>query len=126
MGKAVQTKNAPEAVGPYSVGIRAGNFLFVSGQIPMDPKTRQILLGDVGEQTKQVMENIKAIVEAAGYEVADIVRATVYATDIKDFSAINNVYATYFQADPPARAFVEVSALAMGIKVEIDAIAYRE
>ncbi|MBN1333210.1 MAG: reactive intermediate/imine deaminase [Synergistales bacterium] len=125
MKKAVVCPNGPKAAGPYSVGMQAGNFLYVSGQIPMTPEG-ELVIGDVQEQTRQVMENIKAIVEAAGYTMADIVKANVYATSIADFPKINEIYARYFDKEPPARAFVEVSALALGVPVEIEAIAYKE
>jgi len=125
MKKAVICPNGPKAAGPYSVGMQAGNFLYVSGQIPMTPEG-ELVIGDVQEQTRQVMENIKAIVEAAGYTMADIVKANVYATSIGDFPKINEIYAQYFGKEPPARAFVEVSALALGVPVEIEAIAYKE
>lgn len=125
MKKTVVCPNGPKAAGPYSVGMQAGNFLYVSGQIPMTPEG-ELVIGDVQEQTRQVMENIKAIVEAAGYTMADIVKANVYATSIADFPKINEIYARYFDKEPPARAFVEVSALALGVPVEIEAIAYKE
>ena len=125
MKKAVFSRKAPKAAGPYSIGIQAGNLLFVSGQIPMD-SSGKLVEGDVKAKTRQVMENIKAIIEDSGFAMKDIVKASVYATSIQDFPKINEVYAEYFDEEPPARVFVEVSALALGVPVEIDAIAYKD
>lgn len=125
MKKAVFSQNAPKAAGPYSIGIQAGNLLFVSGQIPMDASGK-LVEGDVQVKTRQVMDNIKAILQDSGFSMNDIVKASVYATSIEDFPKINEVYAEYFDEVPPARVFVEVSALALGVPVEIDAIAWKE
>ncbi len=123
MRKRVHTSNAPEAIGPYSQGIRANGFLFISGQIPVDPKTSQITAVDVVAQTKQVMANLEAILTAEGLTFADVVKTTIYLTDLADFGRVNETYATCFQADPPARATVQVAALPKGAKVEIEAVA---
>ena len=98
----VSTTNAPAAVGPYSQAVKAGQFLFCSGQIPIDPATGQFVPGGVTEQAKQVLNNVKAVLEAAGYSLADVIKATVFATSMNDFAAVNGVYATYFEKEPPA------------------------
>lgn len=121
---AIRTDEAPAPIGPYSQGIRAGDLVFVSGQIPIDPKTGKLVHGDVEDQTRQVLANLKAILEASGSDLSRVVKATVYITDMSVFPRINAVYAKAFDTDPPpARATVEVSALPMGAHVEIDAIA---
>jgi len=125
MKKVVFSDKAPVAAGPYSIGMRAGNFLFVSGQIPIDVNGK-LVEGDVKVKTRQVMENIKVILEEAGFSMKDLVKASVFATSIQDFPRINEVYGEYFDEEPPARVFVEVSALALGVPVEIEAIAYKD
>ena len=122
-GRVVTTSQAPAAIGPYSQGIVAGGFLFVSGQIPLDPATGQMVAGDVGAQVAQVLENLKAILEAAGSGLGAVVRTTVYLADLGEYSKMNEVYGKYFVADPPARSTVEVAALPRGARVEIDVIA---
>ena len=119
----VETKNAPQAIGPYSQAIKAAGFLFISGQIPIDPKTGQITAVDAVAQTRQVMENLAAILSAEGLTCADIVKTTIYLTDFADFARVNEVYGSYFVADPPARATVQVAALPKAAKVEIEAVA---
>lgn len=126
MKKIISTTDAPAAVGPYSQAIKAGPFLFCSGQIPIDPATGQFVPGGVTEQAKQVLNNVKAVLEAAGYSLADVIKATVFATSMNDFAAVNGVYATYFEKEPPARSFVEVSALPKGALVEIEVVAWKE
>ena len=121
----VSTTNAPAAVGPYSQAVKAGQFLFCSGQIPIDPATGQFVPGGVTEQAKQVLNNVKAVLEAAGYSLADVIKATVFATDMGAFPAVNEVYARFFTSEPPARSFVEVSALPKSALVEIEVIAYK-
>ena len=121
----VSTTNAPAAVGPYSQAVKAGQFLFCSGQIPIDPATGQFVPGGVAEQAKQVLNNVKAVLEAAGYSLADVIKATVFATDMGAFAAVNEVYARFFTSEPPARSFVEVSALPKNALVEIEVIAYK-
>lgn len=123
MRKVIQTESAPQAIGPYSQAIEANGLLFVSGQIALDPKSGQIVSSDVREQTKRIMENGKAIVEAAGSSLAKVVKSTIYLKNISDFAAVNEVYGSYFPLDPPARATVEVSRLPKDVLVEIDFIA---
>lgn len=121
----IRTDAAPAPVGPYSQAIQLGDLIFVSGQIPLDPKTGEIVSGDIEAQTRQVLRNLKAVLEAADSDLSRVVKATVYLTDMSLFPRINAVYAEAFDADPaPARATVEVSALPLGAHVEIDAIAF--
>ena len=123
--KVIATASAPAAIGPYSQAIRAGGLLFCSGQIPLDPGTGQLVgEGDVRDQTRRVMQNLGAVLEAGGASFATVVKTTIFLTDLTDFAAVNEVYAESFAgALPPARATVEVSALPRGAKVEIEAIA---
>lgn len=121
--KVVYTDGAPKAIGPYSQAIEANGFLFISGQIPVDPESGQMTAVDVVAQTKQVMDNLGAILKAEGLGFADVVKTTIYLTDLEDFSRVNDTYRGYFGADPPARATVQVAALPKGAKVEIEAIA---
>jgi len=122
--KIVFTDKAPKPVGPYSQGVKAGNFLFVAGQIPIDPDTGEIVKGDFEEQVRRVMENIRAVVEAAGGSMESIVKVTVYLKNIKLFDRFNKVYAEYFPKEPPARVVVEVSNLPKDVELEVEAIAY--
>ena len=119
----VATDRGPKAIGPYSQGIKANGFVFLSGQIALDPQTQQIVEGDVARQTEQVLENLKGIVEAAGSSIQRVVKTTVFLADINDFAAMNEVYARYFTAHPPARSTVEVARLPRDVRVEIDLIA---
>ncbi len=120
----VRTDAAPAPVGPYSQAIRLGGLVFASGQIPLDPKTGKLVPGEIEDETRQVLANLKAVLEAADSSLAGVVKATVYLTDMSLFPRVNAVYAEAFDADPaPARATVEVSALPLGARVEIDAIA---
>jgi 2-iminobutanoate/2-iminopropanoate deaminase len=120
----IRTAAAPAPVGPYSQAIRLGELVFVSGQIPLDPESGAIVPGEIEDEARQVLNNLKAVLEAAGSELARVVKATVYLTDMSLFPRINAVYAEAFDTDPaPARATVEVSALPLGARVEIDAIA---
>ena len=121
----IKTDNAPKAIGPYSQAVEANGFVFVSGQIPLDPKTGNVVDGDIREQTKRVMENGKAILAAAGCAMSSVVRSTIYLKDIGDFASVNEVYGGYFSVDPPARATVEVSRLPKDVTVEIDFIAVK-
>jgi 2-iminobutanoate/2-iminopropanoate deaminase len=121
--KPISTKDAPAAIGPYSQGVRSGNLVFLSGQIPLDPATGQIVAGDVTAQTERVMKNLSAVLQAAGGEFSNVVRCTIYLTDLADFQVVNEVYGRSFPRNPPARATVQVAALPRGAKVEIDAIA---
>jgi len=119
----VATERGPKAIGPYSQAIRANGFLFVSGQIPLDPATQQLVAGDIQAQTERVLENLKGIVEAAGSSLDKVVRATVFLADMNEFAAMNEVYARYFRNQPPARSTVQVSRLPRDVRVEIDVIA---
>lgn len=123
MKKVISTANAPAAIGPYSQAIVTGGMLFVSGQIPLDPATGAMVEGGIEEQTTRVLDNLKAIVEAAGTTLANAVKTTVYITNINDFGKVNEIYAGYFTENPPARVCVEVSNLPKGALVEIDLIA---
>jgi 2-iminobutanoate/2-iminopropanoate deaminase len=119
----VDSNEAPRAIGPYSQGIKAGGFVFVSGQVALDPKTGEMLAGDVAAQTERVLQNLQAIVEAAGSDLDRVVKATVYLRTMADFSAMNEVYKRYFKTEPPARATVAVAGLPKDALVEIDVIA---
>ncbi len=118
----IHTDNAPAAIGPYSQAIKAGNTLYVSGQVPINPKTGNIEAQGITAQTTQVFENLKAIISQAGGDMSSVVKCTVYLQDIKDFVAMNEVYAKYFASDYPARVAVQVAALPKNALVEIDAI----
>jgi len=120
---ALSSPDAPKAIGPYSQAIRAGHLLFASGQIPLDPATGSIVAGDVAAQTRCVMDNLRAVLAAAGLTLADIVRTTIYLIDLNDFAKVNDVYGSYFQEPFPARATVQVARLPRDSRVEIDAIA---
>lgn len=111
-------------VGPYSPAIRAGDFLFISGQIPLDPSEGTLFQGSIEAQTQRCLEQIKEILAAAGGTLGDLVKVTVYLVDMKDFDAVNRAYAAYFDLEPPARACVAVSALPKGARIEIEAVAY--
>nr|WP_171438080.1 RidA family protein [Corallococcus exercitus] len=123
--KAIHSDDAPKAIGPYSqaVQVDAGKMTFLSGQIPLDPKTMEIVPGDVVAQAEQVMKNLKAVLAASGLDFTHVVRCTIFLTDLGDFAKVNEVYGRAFTGSPPARATVQVSALPRGSKVEIDAIA---
>lgn len=121
--KVIQTERAPKAIGPYSQAIQAGNFLFLSGQIPLDPKTGELVKGDIGQQAKQVLENIKGILESQGLGIEDVVKVTIFLRDIGNFNRVNEVYATYFPPPAPARSTVEVAKLPKNAEIEIEAIA---
>ncbi|MEK6744108.1 MAG: RidA family protein [Nitrospirota bacterium] len=125
MKKIIRTTEAPQAIGPYSQAVEANGFVFVSGQIPLDPKTGNIVTGDIREQTKRVMENGKAILSAAGCAMSDVVKSTIYLKNIGDFADVNEIYGSYFPADPPARATVEVSRLPKDVAVEMDFVAVK-
>lgn len=122
--KVIYTSNAPKPIGPYSQGVIAGCFLFISGQIPIDPTTGVLVEGDFKDKVRRVLENIKAIVEAAGASLKDVVKVTVYLKNIKAFQDFNEVYVQYFSGNPPARAVVEVSNLPAGADIEVEVIAY--
>jgi 2-iminobutanoate/2-iminopropanoate deaminase len=118
----VSTDSAPAAIGPYSQGVRAGDLLFCSGQIPLEPSTGELVKEDIEGQTRRCLENLAAICEAAGGSLAQAVRCTVYLVDMNDFTRVNEAYAAFFDDDPPARVAVAVSALPKGADVEIDAV----
>ncbi|MGA3172441.1 MAG: RidA family protein [Chthoniobacteraceae bacterium] len=124
--KIIATPDAPKAVGPYSQAIAAGALLFCSGQIPLDPVTGQLVHGDVTEQTTQVLENLGAVLRENGMTFAHVVKTTVFLTDLGDFAAMNDVYATFFPSSQPARSTVQVAALPKGAHVEIEAIAVHD
>ena len=121
--KVVATKDAPQAIGPYSQAIIANGFVFCSGQIPIDPTTGQVIEGDIRQQSERVLKNLSGLVAAAGTSLDRAVRTTVYLKNMKDFAAMNEVYATFFKSNPPARSTVEVAELPRGVLVEIDVIA---
>jgi 2-iminobutanoate/2-iminopropanoate deaminase len=123
MREAVSTSTAPAAIGPYSQAIRAGSLLFVSGQIPLDPASGALVEGDVRVQTHRVFRNLAGILEAAGSSLDRVVRATVYLADMNDFTAMNDVYGTYFSAPAPARSTIQAARLPRDARVEIDVIA---
>ena len=123
MKQAISSAAAPKAIGPYSPAVKAGPFLFVSGQIPLDPATGNLVAGDITVETRQVMENIGALLKAAGLDFSAVVRSTVFLVDLNDFAAMNAVYGSYVQEPFPARATVQVAQLPRGARVEIDVIA---
>ena len=125
MKKVIQTQKAPKAVGPYSQAVEAGGMLFISGQIPVDPDTGEILKGGIKEQTDRVLKNVNIILNAAGYSRSDVVKSTVYLRNMDDFKAMNEVYGAFYDEHPPARAAVEVSRLPLDVLVEIETIAVR-
>jgi 2-iminobutanoate/2-iminopropanoate deaminase len=118
----IQTEAAPQAIGPYSQAIRAGGFVFASGQIPIDPATGQFVEGGIAEQTEQVLRNLSAVLEAAGSGLAKVVKTTVFLADMSEFAAMNEVYGRFFVDLPPARATVEAARLPRDARVEIEAI----
>jgi len=122
----LSTDNAPKAIGPYSQGIVAGGMVFLSGQIPLDPKTQQMVQGDVRAQAERVMENLAAVLAAAGVGFGDVVKATIFLVDLNDFATVNEVYGKRFPSAPPARSTVQIAALPKGARVEIDLIAIRK
>ncbi len=123
MKRIIVTKDAPQAIGPYSQAVAASGFIFVSGQIPLEPQTGEIIGGDVREQTEQVMRNLDAVLQAAGTSLDLVVKTTVFLTDMNDFAAMNEVYGRYFEVEPPARATVQAARLPRDARVEIEAIA---
>jgi 2-iminobutanoate/2-iminopropanoate deaminase len=119
----IDTENAPAAIGPYSQAVKARGFLFVSGQIPIVPETGGVVAGDIRDEARQVLENLKNIIAASGSSMESVVKTTIYLTDMGDFSQVNEVYGEYFTESLPARATVEVAGLPRGVNVEIDAVA---
>ena len=124
--RTIQTDKAPRAIGPYSQAIQAGNLLFLSGQIPIDPKTGDLVGGDIRQQTRQVLENIKGLLESQKLGMERVVKVTIFLKDMGDFAHVNEIYATYFPSSPPARSTVEVSRLPKDVAIEMEAIALGE
>ena len=120
-----ETKNAPAPIGPYSQAVEAGGFLFCSGQIALDPVSGQVLLGSVAEQTELVMKNVAAVLEVAGLGFENIVKTTIFLTDMADFPVVNEIYGRHFKSEAPARSTVAVAGLPRGVKVEVEVIARR-
>jgi 2-iminobutanoate/2-iminopropanoate deaminase len=121
----ITTSKAPKPLGPYSQAVRVGSFLFVSGQVPIDPIKSTPVAGDIKEKTRRVLENVKAILESAGLTMDDVVKTTIFLRNISEFSKMNDVYTTYFKTKPPARTTVQAGDLPTGMDIEIDAIAYK-
>jgi 2-iminobutanoate/2-iminopropanoate deaminase len=119
----ISTQKAPAAVGPYSQGIKADNFIFTAGQIPINPETGKLVEGGIKEQTRQVIQNLAHVLEAAGTGLDRVVKTTIFTTDLAEFGAINEVYGSFFANNPPARSTVQVAALPLGARVEIEAVA---
>ena len=122
--EAITSPTAAPAIGPYSPAVRAGNLLFISGQIPLDPATGQLIDGDIRAQTTRVLDNLRELLVAAGADTSDVVRTTIFLADLGDFATVNEIYATYFQQPYPARATVQVARLPRDVRIEIDAIAH--
>ncbi len=119
----ISTTDAPQAIGPYSQGIRAGSFVFVSGQIPLDPHTGDIVPGDIRAQTRRALENLRGVLEAAGSSLEKVVKTTIFLASMEDYGAVNEVYAEFFGDSRPARSTIEAAMLPKGVAVEIEAIA---
>ena len=124
--KVIKTSNAPEPVGPYNQAIKAGGFIYCSGQIAIDPVSNEInCLGNIEEETTQVLKNLLAVLDAGGAKAKDVIKTTIYLTDLKNFQTVNAIYSDFFKVDtPPARACVEVSSLPKGVSIEIDCVAF--
>jgi 2-iminobutanoate/2-iminopropanoate deaminase len=122
--KAVSTAEAPAAIGPYSQGVVAGNLVFISGQLPLDPKTGEFVKGGIEEKTHRVLMNLRAIAEEAGADLSHVVKTTIFLTDLSNFSAVNKIYAEYFSGVFPARSTVQVSSLPKGGEIEVEAVVY--
>jgi 2-iminobutanoate/2-iminopropanoate deaminase len=123
--QAISTEKAPRAIGPYSQAVVAGDLIFTSGQIPLDPATQALVTGDIRAQTERVMENLAAVLQAAGAGFENVVKATIFVADLGDFAIVNEVYGKRFPKSPPARSTVQVAALPKGARVEIDLIALK-
>jgi 2-iminobutanoate/2-iminopropanoate deaminase len=123
MKKIISTKEAPAAIGPYSQAVRVGSTLYCAGQIPLDPKSGQIVPGDIGAQTRRVLENIAAVLRAESLAFENIVKTTIFLTNLSDFQTVNEIYGSYFKKEPPARSTVQVPALPKGASIEIEVIA---
>ena len=118
----ISTENAPQAIGPYSQAVKTGNLIFISGQIPLNPSTGDLVSGSIEDEANQVLKNLKSICEAGGYSLDDAVKITIFLTDLGNFTIVNDVMKEYFSEPYPARATVEVSALPLGVNIEIEAI----
>ncbi len=125
MKKIITTQNAPQPIGPYSQGVENGNMIFISGQVAKEPTTGNLITADIKSETKQVMENLKGILDAAGIDFSNVVKTTIFLTDMNNFTPMNEVYSTYFENDFPARETVSVVGLPLGVNVEISMIAMR-
>lgn len=121
----ITTPHAPAAIGPYSQAVQIGDLIYTAGQIPLVPETGKLVEGGIEAQTQQVLQNLAQILEAAGSSLAQVVKATIFVTDLGDFAALNKVYGSFFASDPPARSTVQVAALPLGAKVEIEVVAIR-
>ena len=119
-------RKVPQAIGPYRQVVVAGPWVFVSGQIPLDPETGEVVQGSVEAQTRQVLENLRALLESVGLGLAQVVKTTLYLRDLRDFDVVNRIYGEYFSQNPPARATVQVAGLPRGVALELEAVAYRE
>ncbi len=122
----ISTDKAPAAIGPYEQAIRVGNFIFTSGQIPLDPSTNRLIEGDITKQTKRVMDNLKSVLESSGTSLKNVIKTTIFLTDLKNFEQVNKAYGEYFPDGKPARSTVQVSALPKGAGIEIEMIAIAE
>jgi len=125
MKQIIHTEKAPKAIGPYSQAVKAGNTLYISGQVPINPENGKIVAGNIKEQTEQVMKNISAILEESGYSFQDVVKSTCLLSDMKNFAAMNEVYGKYYSENPPARAAFAVKELPLGVMIEIETIAVK-
>ena len=123
--KVIRTDKAPKAIGPYSQAIQAGNFLFLSGQIPLDPASGELVKGDIREQARRALENLKGVLESQNLGMEDVVKVTIFLKDMGNFSQVNEVYSTYFPSSPPARSTVEVARLPRDADIEIEIIAFK-
>lgn len=124
MNQVIHTQQAPAAIGPYSQALRAGNLVFVSGQIPIDPQTGQLVSGSISEQTERVLQNLRVILTAGGASLTDVVKTTIFLADMNDFAEVNQAYGRFFPSNPPARSTVQVARLPKDARVEIEAVAY--
>lgn len=125
MLKSIKTDKAPKAVGPYSQGIEVGNIIYTSGQLPLDMETNELIIDDIKKATRACMNNVKAVIEEAGSNLDNLVKTTIFVTDMDDFETINEVYSNYFGENKPARSLVEVSKLPKGVNIEIEGIAVK-
>ena len=123
--KVIRTDKAPKAIGPYSQAIQAGNFLFLSGQIPLDPASGELVKGDIREQARRALENLRGVLESQNLGMEDVVKVTIFLKDMGNFSQVNEVYSTYFPSSPPARSTVEVARLPRDADIEIEIIAFK-